>query len=71
VQVVDPTYRCYSKAELFPARYIPMISMGSRFDVGEKLGFVKITLQFALQQDDLKYDLLQYMEHLIKENSKV
>jgi UTP--glucose-1-phosphate uridylyltransferase len=44
---------------------------GSRYDVGEKLGFVKTTLEFALQHDDLKYELLEYLEQLVKENIKV
>lgn len=37
---------------------------GCRYDVGEKLGFVKTTIEFALQQDDLRKDVLEYMEEL-------
>jgi UTP--glucose-1-phosphate uridylyltransferase len=44
---------------------------GLRYDVCEKLGFVKTTLKFALQHEDMKYELLHYMEHLINENTKV
>ncbi|PRO65831.1 UTP--glucose-1-phosphate uridylyltransferase GalU [Alkalicoccus urumqiensis] len=35
---------------------------GTRFDVGEKIGFVKTTLDFALQDPTLQEQLRQYME---------
>ncbi|WP_062108593.1 UTP--glucose-1-phosphate uridylyltransferase GalU [Bacillus niameyensis] len=38
---------------------------GCRYDVGEKLGFVKTTIEFALQQDDLRQDVMEYMEELL------
>jgi UTP--glucose-1-phosphate uridylyltransferase len=38
---------------------------GIRFDVGEKLGFIKTTIDFALQREDLKDDLLEYMKQII------
>lgn len=45
---------------------------GDRYDVGDKLGFVKATVDFALQRDDLKADMLEYLEkvsekHLVKD----
>ncbi|MCT2344454.1 UTP--glucose-1-phosphate uridylyltransferase GalU [Bacillales bacterium AN1005] len=46
---------------------------GNRYDVGEKLGFVKTTLEFALQQDEMKQELIDYMKQLMKkhENAEV
>ncbi|MBN8250842.1 UTP--glucose-1-phosphate uridylyltransferase GalU [Priestia flexa] len=41
---------------------------GKRFDVGEKLGFIETTLEFALQHDDLKNQLLEIMERLVEQN---
>ncbi|WP_309120852.1 UTP--glucose-1-phosphate uridylyltransferase GalU [Paenibacillus sp.] len=38
---------------------------GIRYDVGEKLGFIKTTLEFALQREELKEDLLDYLRELI------
>ncbi|MDM5314892.1 UTP--glucose-1-phosphate uridylyltransferase GalU [Fictibacillus sp. b24] len=38
---------------------------GTRYDVGEKLGFIQTTLDFALQRDDLKYDLLNYLTEIV------
>lgn len=40
---------------------------GKRFDVGEKLGFVKTTLEFALQDKELRNDLLEFMDYKINE----
>lgn len=39
---------------------------GIRYDVGEKLGFIKTTIDFALQRDDLRYDLLNYLTEIVK-----
>jgi UTP--glucose-1-phosphate uridylyltransferase len=39
---------------------------GNRFDVGEKLGFVKTTIEFALQHDELRSDVLKIMGELLK-----
>ncbi|MFC6037998.1 UTP--glucose-1-phosphate uridylyltransferase GalU [Paenisporosarcina macmurdoensis] len=38
---------------------------GNRFDVGEKLGFVETTLEFALQRPDLKDKLIAFMKEKI------
>ncbi|MFD1039859.1 UTP--glucose-1-phosphate uridylyltransferase GalU [Virgibacillus byunsanensis] len=34
---------------------------GSRYDIGDKIGFVKATLDFALQRDDIKEEILAYL----------
>jgi len=39
---------------------------GKRFDVGEKIGFVKTTVEFALQHDELRDELLQYLEGILE-----
>lgn len=39
---------------------------GKRYDVGEKLGFIQTTIEMALQHDELKNELLSYMEKLFK-----
>jgi UTP--glucose-1-phosphate uridylyltransferase len=38
---------------------------GTRYDVGEKLGFIQTTIDFALQREELKYDLLDYFSNII------
>lgn len=40
---------------------------GKRYDVGEKLGFIKTTIEFALQHDELREDLIQFMEKLLND----
>jgi UTP--glucose-1-phosphate uridylyltransferase len=39
---------------------------GQRYDVGEKLGFVKTTIEFALQHKDIKVDVMNYLSELLK-----
>ncbi|MET3847068.1 UTP--glucose-1-phosphate uridylyltransferase [Paenibacillus sp. OAE614] len=39
---------------------------GTRYDVGEKLGFIMTTLDFALQYEELRNPLLQGMEHILE-----
>ena len=34
---------------------------GKRYDVGEKLGFVKTTVEFALQNDEIKDELVIFL----------
>lgn len=43
---------------------------GKRYDVGEKIGFVKTTVEFALQNHELRSELLAYLEEVM-EKSKV
>lgn len=42
---------------------------GKRYDVGEKLGFVKTTIEFALQNEEIKDDLVEFLEQTVKEIS--
>lgn len=38
---------------------------GVRYDVGEKMGFIKTTIEFALNRDDLRQDLINYLTDII------
>ncbi|MED1863907.1 UTP--glucose-1-phosphate uridylyltransferase GalU [Fictibacillus nanhaiensis] len=38
---------------------------GIRYDVGEKLGFIKTTIDFALERDDLRHELLNYLSKVV------
>ncbi len=40
---------------------------GTRYDVGDKMGFLKATVQFALKRDDLKDRFKQYILDVAKE----
>ncbi|MCT8139010.1 UTP--glucose-1-phosphate uridylyltransferase GalU [Anaerobacillus sp. CMMVII] len=39
---------------------------GIRYDVGEKMGFIQTTIEFALQREDLKHDLLNYLTKVVE-----
>lgn len=36
---------------------------GERYDVGDKIGFIKTTIDFALKRDDLKDEVLKYIKY--------
>lgn len=38
---------------------------GKRYDVGEKLGFIETTIEFALQNEELHDDLMKYMSKIV------
>ena len=40
---------------------------GKRYDVGDKLGFIKATVEFALGRDDLKDNFRQYLKRIVGE----
>ncbi|WP_066315254.1 UTP--glucose-1-phosphate uridylyltransferase GalU [Bacillus sp. FJAT-29814] len=40
---------------------------GKRYDVGEKLGFIETTIEFALQKEELKEQLLKFMQKKLEE----
>lgn len=40
---------------------------GTRYDVGEKLGFIETTIEFALENDELRDDLYTYLKKKLKD----
>ena len=38
---------------------------GKRFDCGSKAGFLKATVAFALNRDDLRDDFLEFLRHIV------
>lgn len=40
---------------------------GKRYDVGEKIGFVKTTIEFALQNQELKSELLSFLDEVMEQ----
>ncbi|WP_099361281.1 UTP--glucose-1-phosphate uridylyltransferase GalU [Fredinandcohnia onubensis] len=39
---------------------------GKRYDVGEKIGFIETTIEFALQNEELQPELLNFMKEIMK-----
>ena len=44
---------------------------GVRYDVGDKLGFVKATIDFALMRKDMKVDVMKYLKSVLNKESLV
>lgn len=42
---------------------------GTRYDVGEKFGFIKTTIEMALQQEELKELLIKYMGEIVNKET--
>ncbi|MCX8129583.1 MAG: UTP--glucose-1-phosphate uridylyltransferase GalU [Clostridia bacterium] len=40
--------------------------IGNRFDVGNRIGFVKATVEFALKREDIKEEFAEYLKDLAK-----
>jgi UTP--glucose-1-phosphate uridylyltransferase len=40
---------------------------GKRYDVGEKIGFIKTTIDFALQDETIRKELITFLDSLIRE----
>jgi UTP--glucose-1-phosphate uridylyltransferase len=39
---------------------------GKHYDVGNKLGFLEATVEFALKNDDLREDFLSYLREIVE-----
>ncbi|WP_026688430.1 UTP--glucose-1-phosphate uridylyltransferase GalU [Alteribacter aurantiacus] len=44
---------------------------GKRYDVGDKLGFIKATVDFGLEREDLRDDILDYLKKLNHSDSSI
>ncbi|MET1194026.1 UTP--glucose-1-phosphate uridylyltransferase, partial [Bacillus licheniformis] len=38
---------------------------GKSYDIGEKLGYLKTIIEFAVEREDLKEDLVQFMKNIL------
>jgi UTP--glucose-1-phosphate uridylyltransferase len=43
---------------------------GRRYDVGEKFGFVKTTIEFALQREDLRDEMMEFLRDVVSSSLK-
>jgi UTP--glucose-1-phosphate uridylyltransferase len=39
---------------------------GDRFDIGDKFGYLKAIVELSLQREELQYNLLEYLESVVK-----
>jgi len=61
IQLTDAIMNLTKEQEVYAYQFD-----GSCFDVGETLNFIKTNLEYALQRDDLKKELIEYQRDLIK-----
>ena len=66
VQLTD-ALKLLSKREAMYA----YIFEGKRYDVGDKLGFLEATIDFALKKTDIKDDFIKYLKKLFIENDQL
>ena len=59
IQLTDALKTLISKQDLYA-----YVFEGRRYDVGDKLGFLEATVEFALKRDDLKVPFMQYLQTL-------
>ncbi|MDO3679903.1 UTP--glucose-1-phosphate uridylyltransferase GalU [Paenibacillus ehimensis] len=59
IQLTDALKRLNEKRPVIAYNF-----QGARHDVGDKFGFIKATLDFALQRDDLRNDVMNYIRTL-------
>lgn len=61
VQLTDAIKRMMSEESVYAYEF-----SGQRYDIGDKLGFIKATIDFSLNRDDLHDDVLAYINEVIK-----
>ncbi|MEI5907385.1 UTP--glucose-1-phosphate uridylyltransferase GalU [Bacillus spongiae] len=62
IQLTDALQKLNEKQSVYAYEFT-----GERYDVGEKIGFVKTTIDFALQHEEIKEEVLMYMKDIVGE----
>lgn len=62
IQLTDAINRLNNEQSVYAYEF-----SGDRYDVGEKVGFIKTTIDFALKRKDLREDVLKYLEKKLEE----
>lgn len=64
IQLTDALVELNKRQEVLAKEF-----SGVRYDVGDKLGFVKATIDFALMRKDMKSDVMKYLESVFDKES--
>jgi UTP--glucose-1-phosphate uridylyltransferase len=59
IQLTDAIKQLNQSQEVFAYQF-----SGTRYDLGDKFGFIKATIDFALKREDLKEELLEYLQQI-------
>lgn len=60
IQLTDALKRLAEEEAMYAYHFL-----GKRYDVGNKMGFLSATIEFALRREDLKVELKSYLENLM------
>lgn len=63
IQLTDAVKRMMDEEDVYAC-----IFEGKRYDIGDKLGFLKATVDFALERDDVKTEFLEFLKSKHIEN---
>jgi UTP--glucose-1-phosphate uridylyltransferase len=66
IQLTDGLRDLLKKEKVFGYRF-----RGKRHDAGDKLGFLKATVEFALKNEELGPDFLAYLKTLALNSAKI
>lgn len=66
IQLTDALKRLSEEEAMYAYEF-----KGKRYDVGNKMGFLSATIEFALRRPDLKDDMKSYLEHLMANMEEV
>lgn len=61
VQLTDAINVLHESQEVFAFEF-----EGERYDIGDKFGYVKATIDYALQREDMKIEVMDYMKQLLE-----
>lgn len=61
IQLTDSLHRLSKEESMYAYDF-----EGERYDVGNKQGFLKATVDFALRREDLKEDFMEYLKTVVK-----
>lgn len=62
IQLTDAVKRLMSEEDVYQCTF-----SGRRYDIGDKLGFLKATVDFALEREDLKAEFSEFLENRVKD----
>ena len=66
IQLTDALKRLAGEEAMYAYDFI-----GKRYDVGDKLGFLQATVEFALRRDDLKDNFEDYLRNLLENKDEI
>lgn len=64
IQLTDAIQKLNESQKVYPYDF-----EGVCYDVGEKLGFITTTIEFALQNEEVREQLLAYLEEKVRKSA--